>query len=49
MKKKYSTIKLVSLFVGSILTVSCNDSFLDRYVIPLRKSRRKIHLRRQMT
>ena len=30
MKKKYSTIKLVSLFVGSILTVSCNDSFLDR-------------------
>ena len=32
MKKKYSTIKLVSLFVGSILTVSCNDSFLDRYV-----------------
>lgn len=33
MKKKYSTIKLVSLFVGSILTVSCNDSFLDRYPI----------------
>lgn len=33
MKKKYSTIKLVSLFVGSILTISCNDSFLDRYPI----------------
>lgn len=33
MKKKYSTIKLVPLFVGSILTVSCNDSFLDRYPI----------------
>lgn len=33
MKKKYSTIKLFSLFVGSILTVSCNDSFLDRYPI----------------
>ena len=33
MRKKYSTIKLVSLFVGSILTVSCNDSFLDRYPI----------------
>lgn len=33
MKKKYAIIKLLSLLTGSIVTVSCNDSFLDRYPI----------------
>lgn len=33
MKNKHIAIQLISIFAGSLLMISCNDSFLDRYPI----------------